>query len=528
MQPNQHHAMPCCSARRAVCLLLATTMVAACGPFRPGAPTPRRAAAIIPAPLSMTLPREAPFVLDSLTVITVEPGDTAARRIGEWLADLIGSTRESTPRVVDEPAVAARAIALRIRPDDARLGPEGYELTVAASGVSVTGGGAAGLFYGVQTLRQLMPPAVEFTARRPAPIEIPAAHIVDRPRFEWRGMMLDVARHFLPPRDVKRFIDLLALYRMNRLHLHLSDDQGWRIEIRSWPNLTAIGGSSAVGGHPGGFYTQEEFADLVAYAHARFITIVPEIDMPGHTNAALASYPELNCDGVAPPLYEGIRVGLSALCVDKEITYQFIDDVIREISALIPGEYFHIGGDEVERIPHERYLEFIERVQRIVASHGKRMIGWGEIAPANLPPSVIVQHWRRDSVHLAVARGSRVILSPSSRIYLDMKYDASTPIGLRWAGLVDVRHAYDWEPATWLEGVPEHAILGVEAPLWAETLGTVHDYEYMALPRLAGVAELGWSAPERRSWDDYRRRLREHWPRWQALGLNAYLAPELR
>jgi len=512
---------------RLLTLLAAAGAVAACRPARPEGPTPRAAVAVIPAPVSFTLSGGPPFVVDTVTVIAVEPGDAEARRIGEWLADLIGSTRESTPRVVEEPAVAARAIALRIRPDDARLGPEGYELTVNPEGVSVVGGGPAGLFYGVQTLRQLMPPAVEHTARRPAPLEIPAAHIVDRPRFEWRGMMLDVSRHFLPPEHVKRFIDLLALYRMNRLHLHLSDDQGWRIEIRSWPNLTAHGGSGAVGGHPGGYYTQEEFADLVAYAQARFITIVPEIDMPGHTNAALASYPELNCDGVAPPLYEGIQVGFSALCVDKDVTYRFIDDVVREISALIPGPYFHIGGDEVERIPHDRYLEFISRVERIVAVHGKRIIGWGEIAPARLTPNAVVQHWRRDSVQLAVARGSRVILSPSSRVYLDMKYDAATPIGLSWAGLIDVRHAYDWEPATWLDGVPESAILGVEAPLWAETLGTVHDYEFMAFPRLLAVAELAWSPPQRREWNDFRRRLRAHWPRFQALGVNAYRSPDV-
>ncbi len=155
------------------------------------------------------------------------------------------------------------------------------------------------------------------------------------------------------------------------------------------------------------------------------------------------------------------------------------------------------------------------------------MIGWGEIAPARLTLNAIVQHWRRDSVHLAVARGSRVILSPSSRVYLDMKYDASTPIGLSWAGIIDVRHAYDWEPATWLDGVPESAILGVEAPLWAETLGTVHDFEFIAFPRLLAVAELGWSPPERRQWNDFRSRLRAHWPRFQALGVNAYRSPDV-
>jgi len=212
----------------------------------------------------------------------------------------------------------------------------------------------AGLFYGVQTLRQLLPAAVEYSAAFPRPMRLPAARVVDAPRFAWRGAMLDVARHFIEAAEVKRFVDLMALYKLNRLHLHLSDDQGWRLEIRSRPNLTRHGGSTEVGGGPGGFYTQEQYADLVRYAQERFVTIVPEIDMPGHTNAALASYPELNCNGVAPALYTGTEVGFSALCVESEATYRWIDDVVREIAALTPGAYFHIGGEEGERLTHEQ------------------------------------------------------------------------------------------------------------------------------------------------------------------------------
>ena len=200
--------------------------------------------------------------------------------------------------------------------------------------------------------------------------------------------MLDVARHFLSVDEVKRYVDLMAIHKLNRLHLHLADDQGWRIEIGSWPNLAAHGGSTEVGGGAGGFYTHAQYSELVRYAAERFITIVPEIDMPGHTNAALASYAELNCDGVAPPLYTGIEVGFSALCVDKEITYTFIDDVVREIAAITPGPWFHIGGDEVKTLAPERYARFIERVQTIVQSHGKQMIGWDEIAAADAAPDI--------------------------------------------------------------------------------------------------------------------------------------------
>jgi hexosaminidase len=351
-------------------------------------------------------------------------------------------------------------------------------------------------------------------------MKIAAVRVTDAPRFEWRGAMLDVSRHFLEANEVKRFIDDMVVYKLNRLHLHLSDDQGWRIEIPAWPKLTEHGGSSEVGGGPGGFYTQQQFADLVRYASDRFVTIVPEIDMPGHTNAALASYAELNCDGVAPALYTGIEVGFSALCVDKDITYKFIDDVVGSISALLPGAYFHIGGDEVKRLTHEQYNQFVERVETIVSKHGKRLIGWSEVALANLSSSAVVQSWIPDSAHLAVARGSKVILSPASKIYLDMKYDSSTVLGLNWAGYVDLRTAYDWEPAQFNPKVPESAILGLEAALWAETLGTIQDFEFMAFPRLAAVAEVAWSPAGLRRWEEFAARAHVHEDRWTASGQN--------
>jgi hexosaminidase len=478
---------------------------------------------------------------DSFTVaggmpIIVAPGDAEATRIGRYLAALIGTSADTiAPRVVEASALAsvssgpapAGSISLVIDATRAALGPEGYELIVTPERVTITAPRPAGLFYGTQTLRQLLPAAIEHEAARPRPVKVPAVRVVDQPRFAWRGAMLDVSRHFLDVGSVKRYIDLIALHKLNRLHLHLSDDQGWRIEIRSWPKLTERGGSTQVGGGAGGFYTQEEYADLVRYAEERYVTVVPEIDMPGHTNAALASYPELNCDGVARPLYTGIRVGFSALCAGKELTYTFIDDVVREIAALTPGEYFHMGGDEVEKLTGEEYRRFIQRAEGIVRSHGKRVIGWGEIAQAELDPSTIVQHWRRDSSHVAARRGSKVILSPASRVYLDMQYDSTTVPGLRWAGYSDVRKAYDWEPATLLAGVPESAILGVEAPLWSETLVTIRDFEFMAFPRLAGVAEMGWSPAAARNWEEYRRRLGAQAPRWAALGLNFHRAPEV-
>jgi hexosaminidase len=320
----------------------------------------------------------------------------------------------------------------------------------------------------------------------------------------------------------------MALHKLNRLHLHLADDQGWRIEIKSWPNLAAHGGSTEVGGGSGGFYTQEQYAALVRYAADRFVTIVPEIDMPGHTNAALASYAELNCDGAARSLYTGIDVGFSALCVEKEITYRFIHDVVGEIAALTPGPYFHIGGDEVKTLKPEQYTAFVERVQGIVQSHGKRMIGWDEIAPAKLLPASIVQHWRpKTTPEEALAKGATVIMSVADRAYLDMKYDAGTPIGLTWAGLIDVRTSYDWDPAAAAAGAPDGSLLGVEAPLWSETLANIRDVEFMAFPRLAALAEVGWTRQQDREWNDFRHRLGAQGPRWVALGLNFYRAPDI-
>jgi hexosaminidase len=229
---------------------------------------------------------------------------------------------------------------------------------------------------------------------------------------------------------------------------------------------------------------------------------------------------------VAPPLYTGIKVGFSTLCVTSDSTYRFVSDVVREIAALTPSPWFHIGGDEVHRLTHDEYRAFVERVQGIVRSHGRRMIGWSEIATAALDTTTVVQHWKPDSSAVHAARGGQVILSPNRRTYLDMKYDSATVLGLRWAGLIEVRDAYDWDPAAQIEGVTERSVLGVEAPLWAETLVVPEDWEAMAFPRLAAIAEVGWSAPAR-DFESFRQRLGAHGPRLTALGVNFYRSPQI-
>ncbi|MFD1050114.1 family 20 glycosylhydrolase, partial [Kibdelosporangium lantanae] len=270
---------------------------------------------------------------------------------------------------------------------------EGYQLTVNHGSVVIRANTAAGLFAGTQTLRQLLPAQVESRHRTNAKWIVPGGRIVDYPRFAQRGAMLDVARHFFSVAEVERYIDQLSQYKINTLHLHLADDQGWRIEIPGWPRLTSYGGSTEVGGTPGGYYTDRDYQELVAYARKKFITIIPEIDMPGHTNAALASYAELNCDGVAPPLYTGTDVGFSSFCVNKEITYKFLDDVIGTLARLTPGEYLHIGGDEAHSTSPADYVTFMNRVLPIVAKYHKKATGWHEIAKANPPASTVPQYW---------------------------------------------------------------------------------------------------------------------------------------
>ncbi|NUR84345.1 MAG: family 20 glycosylhydrolase, partial [Nonomuraea sp.] len=326
---------------------------------------------VVPVPVSAA---PATGVTYQITASTSVFSDVPAT--GELLARQL---RRSTGYPVPI-AAAPPADGISLRLTGAPGGAEAYQLDVTAAAITVSASQPAGLFYGVQTLRQLLPPAADSATVQPGPWPVPGGRIVDQPRYAYRGAMLDVARHFFPVPAVERYLDQIALYKLNVLHLHLSDDQGWRIAIDAWPRLAAYGGSTAVGGDPGGSYTKADYQEIVNYAAARNITIVPEIDMPGHTNAALASYAELNCDGVAPPLYTGTDVGFSSLCVAKELTYTFVDQVLGELAAITPGPYLHLGGDEAASTPAADYRTFMNRVQPL--AHGKTVIGWHDIVNA--------------------------------------------------------------------------------------------------------------------------------------------------
>ena len=407
----------------------------------------------------------------------------------------------------------------------AELPDEAYELEVLhldggnAIQAHVAGGSEAGVFYGLQTLRQLL----DLNGGA-----LPALRVSDAPRYAYRGMMLDIARHFHGPAEIRRLIDLMSQYKLNVLHLHLADDQGWRIEIKSWPELTRRGASTQVGGGGGGFLTQQEYSDLVAYAKTRHITIVPEIDMPGHTNAALASYPELNCDGQAPAPYEGTEVGFSSLCIGKPITQKFVREVLTELAGLTPGPYLHIGGDESHATDSLDYREFMQETVEVVRSLGKTPIGWDEIAQASADPAIVPQYWASaENAAQAVANGQRVIMSPAAHAYLDMQYDSTSRIGLHWAGYTTVQDAYSYAPDSLVAGLTDQHILGLEAPLWTETVATRADIDYLVFPRLIAHAELCWSTGAARHWPDFAERLAKHGPRLRAEGVGFYESEEV-
>ncbi|UOZ06490.1 family 20 glycosylhydrolase [Amycolatopsis sp. WQ 127309] len=487
---------------------------------------------IVPVPVSVTAAAGVSFPLVSTTKIVTEAGSAPAKDVGTYLGGVLRPSTGYALPVSDAPSsVPADSIALLLSGAPASVGAQGYQLVSTASSVTVRAQTADGLFAGVQTLRQMLPGSVESASAQPGPWSVPGATIVDYPRFGYRGAMLDVARHFHPVGTVKRYIDQLAQYKINNLHLHLADDQGWRIQIDSWPRLTTYGGSTQVGGGAGGYYTKAQYTDIVNYALSRHITVIPEIDMPGHVNAAQASYAELNCNGVAPALRTDTAVGYSSLCISKDITYTFIADVLRELAALTPGPYLHIGGDEASSTSAADYVTFVNKVMPLVTATGKSAIGWHDIAKAVLPSTATPQFWGTSTsdtgVSAAVSRGSKVILSPANKAYLDMKYNSSTPIGLSWAGYIEVQDAYNWNPGAYLSGVGESAVRGVESPLWAETVVTPADIDYLAFPRLAAHAELGWSPWSTHDWTTFRTRLGAQAPRWTAQSINFYRSSQV-
>lgn len=485
--------------------------------------------AVIPAPVELE-PGEG--VLDLTTVTVVAPDDVTARLAGELLTTAGAS-------VLPDGGVPVALTADPTAGPEGSRNPERYTLTVTEGGVTVAAPERAGLLHGVRTLRQLVNAG---RGEAGAPLGVGAVVVRDEPRYRWRGLMLDVVRHWFGPADLRAVVDLVSSYKMNRLHLHLTDDQGWRLEIPSRPALTEKSSQGAVSGATGGFLSADEYRELQEYAAEREIVIVPEIDVPGHVNAATHAYGELTPSGEATDSYDGTEVGFSALHIDLPGTEPFLRDVFTDVAHMTLGPWVHFGGDEVHTMGAGEFGRFVTLCQEIITGAGKTPAAWQEAAgsahgdqsavaalhgeqgsgeapdagvadeeAALVNPGTVLQLWdtRPDPAPFlrAAHAGARFVMSPADRAYLDMKYTPEHPLGLAWAGFVELRDSYDWDPAAVIDGLPESAVEGVSAALWTETILNRDDLFSMLLPRLAAVAETAWSRPGAKDWESFRTRV---------------------
>ncbi len=514
---------------------------------------------VIPRP-SQVSSGEGTFHLTPQTKILVQPGEPAIRSIAQGLAERLASAtghaiavEESRPTKTAENAVLLTTVDGNQELNE-KLGKEGYELTVAPGSVVIRATKPAGVFYGVQTLYQLLPPEIELS--KPSPgvkLTIDSVHIEDRPRFAWRGMHLDVARHFFDKEFVKRYIDFLAAYKINTFHLYLTDDQGWRIEIKRYPKLTEIGawregtvmhkrGGLGDTKKYGGYFTQDDIREIVAYADERFITIVPGISMPGHSQAALAAYPELSSTGGPFKVWTGWGISKEVLDPGKDEVFEFVEGVLSEVIELFPGPYVHTGGDEVPRdrwkaspfaqarikaegLTDEDGLQsyFTKRVERFLNSKGKRLIGWDEILEGGLPPNATVMSWRGTAGGIEAAKsGHDVVMVPNRQTYFNYAQDSSKTGPGHTGGLLDLLTVYHFEPTEGLTPQEARHVLGGQACLWTEYIPTPADVEYLIFPRLFAMAEVLWSAKDRRDDEDFRKRVPVGLKRLDARGVNYY------
>lgn len=490
---------------------------------------------VVPAPASTHTNPGVAFNLTPDDAIYATGGSSDAQAAAGYLAGLL---RKPTGYALPVDSITSQAqpkgIALELNSAD--KGAAGsYQLNVTRRSVTIRAGQREGLFEGIETLRQLLPVKVESPQAVNGPWLVQGGQISDQPRYDYRGAMLDVARNFLPVSDVERYISEIARYKINYLHLHLTDDQGWRIAINNWPNLTKVGGSSGVGGVSSGFYTQAQYKDIVQYAWARGITVIPEIEGPEHMNAALSSYAQLNCNGVAPPLYTGFTESPTGLlCISSATTYKFMDQVIGQIAALTPGPYISIGGDETQDVSPADLATYDKKIAAIVESHGKKIYGWQDAVggfDASKTPAM-TEYWQsgvNDPAVIAAAKaGTKVIMAPSTKAYLDMKYTADEPeypVGNSWAGYTTASDAYNWNPNTMVSGLPASSVGGVEAPLWTETIFGMDQAEQLAFPRLLEIADIGWAPASAHDWNSFKSRLAAQGPRLREARVNYYLAP---
>jgi hexosaminidase len=514
--------------------------------------------AIIPLPRQMERTSGA-FQLGPKTRILTDP---ALAETGEYLAEHLRKSTGYPFEIGDTLRLKIVTfegnIVLTTVGANTNLGAEGYELNVASNSVVIRAPQPAGVFYGVQSLLQLLPPEV-FATKRVSGVEwrIPCVQIQDQPRFKWRGFMLDVSRHFFTKQEVEKLLDAMALLKLNTFHWHLTDDHGWRIEIKKYPRLTQVGAWRAGGGFGfdpksttaygpdgryGGFYTQDDVREVIKYAAARHITIVPEIEMPGHATAALSAYPQFSCTGgpFDPSMTAGIFNGIYDPA--KEETFQFLGDVLTEVAQLFPGQYIHIGGDEVpketwknsadcqalikrEGLKNEEELQswFIRRIEKIVNANGHSMIGWSEILQGGLAQNAAVMDWIGGAKE-AAATGHNVVMTPTAYCYFDF-YQSSNhvtePKAAAWGRPLTLDKMYSFDPMP--TNVPpslQSYILGAQGNLWTEQIPNFRQVEYMTFPRLCALAEVVWSPADSRDWNNFIQRLPAHEKRLDEAGIN--------
>ncbi len=489
---------------------------------------------IVPAPVSAEWREDEAFALSAGVRVLLD-GPTGATPVAARFAEVLGAAAglEIPVTAVEDDApglvvlrLPADAVELGLhRVGPARLEAESYRIDVGPDRILVTAGGVEGLLHAAASLGQLVT-----TGADGVPV-VPAVLVEDAPRFAWRGLSVDVARHFFGPAVLRQVIDVMAQLKLTVLHLHLTDDQGWRLEVPSRPLLTERSGSTAVDGDPGGWYSVADFAELTDYARERGVVLVPEIDLPGHVNAALHAYGELTPSGRPAQEFTGIDVGFSRLDAALASTAPFLQDVLADVAAMTDGPYVHLGGDEVLTMDAAEHRALVGLAATQVRAAGKTVVGWQEVAGAELGPGAVLQFWdeREDTARVvaAVQAGAGLLLSPARRVYLDMKYDPSTPLGLEWAGTTELRDAYSWDPLAVIPEVPAESVVGIEATVWTETLRTADDLFSMLLPRLAAVAEVAWSAPERLDWDGFAERVPALARRWNVAGVAWHRAADV-
>ena len=489
---------------------------------------------IIPTPVSLTQ-NEGNFKLNKNTKIYASTPE--AKTVAEFFAAKMNTATGYQIATADKETSDGISLVIDGALD---VNDEGYTLDVADSGVRIKAKTPQGLFYGMQSFLQLLPAEIESpSAVKGIAWIAPAVSIKDEPRFGYRGIMLDPCRHFIPVENIKKQLDVLALFKINRMHWHLTDDQGWRIEIRHYPELTKVGSRRAetvlgrntniYDGIPsGGYYTQRQIRDVVAYAAERFITVIPEIEMPGHASAALAAYPWLGCAGEGYIVRTRWGVFPEVYCAGKDSTFEFMENVLAEVCELFPSEYIHIGGDECpkqswtscpacqqrirnERLEHENELQsyFVHRIEKWLNARGRNLIGWDEILEGGISKTATIMSWRGADGGVAAAKaGNQVIMTPNTHCYLDyfqtQEPERLEPLGI--GGYVPVRKVYSFDPYDRLSSAEQSCIQGVQGNIWTEYIASFAHAQHMALPRLAALAEVGWAC-DRRDFGDFTRRM---------------------